>query len=234
MFKDLKKRVLDANLKLYNLKLAIHTWGNVSEKSKDGKYFAIKPSGISYTKMIYEDIVVIDMNGNIVEGKLNPSLDMPTHLELYNKFKSLKGIVHTHSPYGVSWAQAGKDIPCYGTTHADNFYGSIPCARSLTATEINGNYEKETGKVIIEEFISRKIDPLHVSGILVKNHGPFTFSSKSATHAVDIAQTLEEVAKIATYSLMIDKNIKTIEGFLKDKHFNRKHGNDAYYGQNKN
>ncbi len=233
MYKKLKKRVLQANLELYKLNLAILTWGNVSEKSPDGTCFAIKPSGVSYEKMTVEDIVVLNMKGEIIEGNLKPSSDAPTHLELYKAFPNLKGIVHTHSPYGVAWAQTGHDIPCFGTTHADNFYGPIPCARSLTKEEIEKEYEKETGFVIIEEFKQRDIKPEYVPGILVKFHGPFSFSTKSGIHAVELAQILEEVAKIALFTKQIDKDAKVIDEFLKIKHYKRKHGKRSYYGQKK-
>lgn len=232
MFEKLKKQVLEANLKLAKLNLSILTWGNVSQKSEDGKYFAIKPSGVSYYDMKVSDIVIIDMQGNIVEKKsLNPSSDTPTHLELYKKFINLKGIVHTHSLYGVAFAQAGQDIPCYGTTHADNFYGNIPCARSLTEKEINGEYEKETGKVIIEELKIRNLKPKEMPGILVKEHGPFCFSTKSGDHAVEISLILEEVAKMAILTKKINPKASLINNFLKDKHYQRKHGKEAYYGQ---
>lgn len=233
MYKELKERVLQANLNLYKSKLAILTWGNVSEKSFDGNFFAIKPSGVSYEKMTVDDIVVLNMEGKIIEGNLKPSSDTPTHLELYKAFPNLKGIVHTHSPYGVAWAQTGYDIPCFGTTHADNFYGPIPCARSLTNQEIEGQYEQETGFVIIEEFKKRNIKPKQVPGILVKFHGPFAFSIKSGTHAVEVAQILEEVAKMALLTKQVDKNTKVIDEFLKVKHYERKHGDKAYYGQKK-
>ena len=159
MFEDLKKEVYKANMLLAEYKLAIHTWGNASQRSEDCKYFAIKPSGVSYKKLKWEDIVVLDLEGNVVEGKLNPSSDTPTHLELYKKYKELNGIAHTHSPHAIGWAQTGKDIICYGTTHADNFYGPVPCARSLTKNEIEKEYEKNTGTVIIETLEKRKISP---------------------------------------------------------------------------
>ena len=233
MYSELKKRVLAANLNLYKAKLAILTWGNVSEKASDGSCFAIKPSGVAYQKMTVNDIVVLDLNGKVIDGHLKPSSDAPTHAELYKAFPNLKGIVHTHSPYGVAWAQTGLDIPCYGTTHADNFYGPIPCARGLNRKEVAKNYEQETGLVIIEEFKKRKLKPHQVPGILVKFHGPFAFSTSSGFHAVETAQVLEEVAKIALITKRIDPNVKIIDEFLKTKHYERKHGTKAYYGQKK-
>lgn len=231
MLEKLKKEVYKANMLLEKYKLAIHTWGNASQLSDDGKYFAIKPSGVSYEKLKWEDIVILDLDGNVVDGKLNPSSDTDTHLELYKKYKVLKGIAHTHSPYAIAWAQTGKDIPCFGTTHADNFYGSVPCARSLTKAEIQGDYEKNTGLVIIETLEKRKISPIHNPAILVKKHGPFTYSAKGAIDAVNYSLTLEEVARIGIFTISIDQNAKEAPKYLQEKHYNRKHGENSYYGQ---
>ncbi|MDK2819763.1 MAG: L-ribulose-5-phosphate 4-epimerase [Mycoplasmataceae bacterium] len=230
----LKKRVYAANIKLYKYKLAIHTWGNVSGITKDRKYVIIKPSGVSYEEMKYSDMVVADLDNNVVDSKLKPSSDLPTHTLLYKTSDTIQGIVHTHSPYGVAWAQSGKNIPCLGTTHADNFYGSIPCARELNDQEINNNYEHNTGLVIIEKFKKENLKYTSTPGCLVKNHGPFTWSSKSPEDAVDIALTLEEIAKMAAYTLSINQNTKEISQSLKDCHYNRKHGKNSYYGQEKN
>lgn len=228
---ELQKRVYEANMLLYNYKLAIHTWGNVSGISLDRKYMAIKPSGVSYQKMKYSDMVIIEIaSGKKINSELNPSSDTPTHLLLYQNFPKVKAIVHTHSPNAIAWAQNGKDIPCYGTTHADNFYGSIPCARSLSKTEINSEYEHNTGLVILEKFAT-KFNYISSPGCLVKNHGPFTWSTKSEIDAVNIALTLEEIAKMARYTIAIDSNVKEVDKNLMDYHYNRKHGKNAYYGQ---
>lgn len=229
--KKLKKEVYRANMLLYNYKLAIHTWGNVSGITKDRKYMVIKPSGVSYETMTYEDMVVVDMDNNVIDSKLNPSSDTPTHTLIYKADKNVQGIVHTHSPFAVSWAQSGKDIPCFGTTHADNFYGSIPCTRKLTKDEINSHYEHNTGLVILEDFNKRKISFKSMPAILVKEHGPFTFSYKNPKDAVNIALTLEEVAKMAINTIIINPTIKSADQFLQDKHYYRKHGEGAYYGQ---
>ncbi|NQZ65900.1 MAG: L-ribulose-5-phosphate 4-epimerase AraD [Mycoplasmatales bacterium] len=233
-FKELKKRVYDANIKLKKFNLVIHTWGNVSELSKDGKYYAIKPSGVSYESMTPEDIVVMDLNGKIVEGKLNPSSDEPTHTWIYKNFKDVKAIAHTHSQYGVAWASTGQSIPCYSSTHADNFYGPIMCTRELTDDEINNNYELNTGKVITESFKKENKDPKSSPAVLVKSHGPFAWSYKSSDDVVDLTLTLEEIAKMSYFSRMIDADIKPAKQYLQDKHYYRKHGKNAYYGQKKN
>lgn len=227
----LKKTVYKANMLLYQYKLAIHTWGNVSGITKDRKYMVIKPSGVSYEKMTWQDMVVADMDNNVIDSKLNPSSDTPTHTLIYKADPRIQGIVHTHSPYAVSWAQAGKDIPCFGTTHADNFYGSVACARALTASEIDGDYEHNTGLVILENFKKNNRDFIANSAILVKEHGPFIWSAKSPSDAVNLALTLEEVAKMALYTISIDPKAKPAKQKLQDKHYNRKHGKHSYYGQ---
>lgn len=229
----LQKIVLDANLYLFNSKLAIHTWGNVSQISDNREYFVIKPSGVDYEKMQPNDIVAVDLENNVLKSNLNPSSDTPTHSLIYKNFPNVKAIVHTHSPFAVSWAQAGINIPCYGTTHADNFFGYIPCARKLTSEEINGLYEHNTGLVIIEYFKKNNLDYLATPGILVHEHGPFVWSDINAKKAVELAITLEEVAKMAAYSKLINPKIKQVDSSLMKKHYFRKHGKNAYYGQKK-
>lgn len=236
MLEELKQKVFEANLKLVEYNLVVLTWGNVSAIEREKGLFVIKPSGVPYDKMTADDMVVMDLNGNKVEGELNPSSDTPTHLELYNKFESIGGVVHTHSPWAVSWAQAGRDIPAFGTTHADFTNGAIPCTRGLTQNEVNGEYELNTGKVIVEEFAKRGIKPEECPAVLIHRHGPFTWG-KDAFKAVENALILEEVAKMAhrtekIASLSNDSNIG-IEDYLLDKHYQRKHGKNAYYGQGK-
>lgn len=236
MLKELKQKVFEANLKLVEYNLVVLTWGNVSAIDREKGLFVIKPSGVPYDKMTADDMVVMDLNGNKVEGELNPSSDTPTHLELYNKFESIGGVVHTHSPWAVSWAQAGRDIPAFGTTHADFTNGAIPCTRGLTQDEVNGEYELNTGKVIVEEFAKRGIKPEECPAVLIHRHGPFTWG-KDAFKAVENALILEEVAKMAhrtekIASLSNESNIG-IEDYLLDKHYQRKHGKNAYYGQGK-
>lgn len=208
--------------------LVTYTWGNVSGIDRESGYFAIKPSGVDYDDLKPEDMVIMDLSGNKIEGRYRPSSDTATHLELYKAFPGMGGIVHTHSPWATSWAQAGRGIPCYGTTHADYFYGEIPCARSLSPQEINDAYEKNTGLVIIETFNNK--DPLHVPGVLCANHGPFTWG-RDAAEAVYNAVVLEEVAKMAFNTEMLRPGVKPASQVLQDKHFLRKHGANAYYGQ---
>ncbi|VEU71379.1 L-ribulose-5-phosphate 4-epimerase [Mesomycoplasma ovipneumoniae] len=227
----LQKQVLEANLLLYNSKLALHTWGNVSAISSDRSYYVIKPSGISYEKMKYSDMVPVDLENNVLETDLNPSSDTPTHSLLYKADPRIKAIVHTHSPFSVAWAQAGKEIPALGTTHADNFYGAIPCTNSLTDEQINGQYEHNTGLVIIDHFNKNNIDFIATPAVLVKEHGPFCWSNKSAEDAVKLAMTLEEVAKMAFYTKQINPDQSQANIVLQKKHYNRKHGKNAYYGQ---
>lgn len=236
MLEELKQTVYEENLKLVEYGLVVLTWGNVSAIDREKGLFVIKPSGVSYNTMKPQDMVVVDLNGNKVEGELNPSSDTPTHLELYRKFKDVGGIVHTHSSWGCSWAQAGRDVPAYGTTHADFTNGSVPCTRGLTEQEVQDAYELNTGKVIVEEFAKRGIDPMECPAVLVHRHGPFAWG-KDAHKAVENALILEQVCKMAhrtekIASLSDDSNIG-IEDYLLDKHYQRKHGKNAYYGQNK-
>ena len=230
MLEQLKQQVYEANMELPRRGLVTYTWGNVSGIDRESGLFVIKPSGVEYDELRQEDLVVLDLNGNKVEGKLNPSSDTKTHIELYKAFPELGGIVHTHSTHAVAWAQAGRDIPCFGTTHADYFYGPVPCARALTQEEIDEDYEKNTGKVIIEAFKGRNIQPLHVPGVVCSSHGPFTWG-KDAAQAVYHAVVLEEVAKMALLTLQIDPNAAPAPQRIQDKHFLRKHGPNAYYGQ---
>jgi L-ribulose-5-phosphate 4-epimerase len=230
MLEKLKETVFKANLDLVEKGLVIHTWGNVSARDKDTGLIVIKPSGVKYDFMTPDDMVVIDLEGKVLEGKFKPSTDAPTHLLLYKAYESLGGVVHTHSSYATSWAQAGRAIPPFGTTHADHFYGEVPCTRLLTKKETETDYEINTGKIIIEKL--GRVDPLMVPSVLVNGHGPFCWGS-DAENAVYNAETLEEIAKMAFYTVMLGKN-EPISQFLLDKHFKRKHGKDAYYGQNKN
>lgn len=231
MLEQLKEIVFKANMELPKRGLVTFTWGNVSGIDRNSGYMVIKPSGVDYETMKAEDMVVVDLEGNRIEGKYKPSSDTATHIELYKKYPELGGIVHTHSTWATSWAQAGRSIPLYGTTHADYFYGSIPCARSLTDEEINGEYEKNTGLVIIETLEKDKISAVSMPGILCSNHGPFAWG-KDAADAVHNAVVLEEVAKMAAYSEMINGNLKPAPKAIADKHYLRKHGSNAYYGQN--
>ena len=229
MFSDLKRLVFEANLELVKHGLVIFTWGNVSEIDRDKGIFAIKPSGLSYDTMDWEDMVLVDLEGTVVDSKWKPSSDTPTHLVLYKEFGSIGGVVHTHSEWATSWAQMGLPIPALGTTHADYFYGEIPCSRKLTESEVKNNYELETGKVIIETFLKQNIDPVAVPAVLIDGHGPFSWG-KNASDAVHNAVVLEQVAKMAHHSLTMTK-VSGIDQFLLDKHYLRKHGKDAYYGQ---
>ncbi|SCD19726.1 L-ribulose-5-phosphate 4-epimerase UlaF [Proteiniphilum saccharofermentans] len=224
---ELKQQVFQANLDLVKHGLVIFTWGNVSGIDREKGWVVIKPSGVSYDDMKAEDMVVVDMDGNIVEGNLKPSSDTPTHLELYKAFPSIGGIVHTHSTYATAWAQAGCDIPNIGTTHADYFSGNIPCTRDMTEPEVKGEYEKETGTVIIERF--SELNPAHIPGVLVKNHGPFSWG-KDPHEAVHNAVVMEQVAKMAFIAYQVNPNL-TMNELLIQKHFFRKHGPGAYYGQ---
>lgn len=228
MLEELKKQVYEANMELPKRGLITYTWGNVSGIDRKAGLFVIKPSGVEYDKLRPEDMVVINLLGEKVEGDLNPSSDTATHLELYKAFKEIGGIVHTHSPMATAWAQAGRSLPCYGTTHADYFYGEIPCARNLTAEEIEEGYEKNTGLVILEAFAGK--NPVHVPGVLCKNHGPFTWG-KDAAQAVYHAVVLEEIAKMNLCTELLNPDVKPAPQCLQDKHFMRKHGPNAYYGQ---
>ncbi len=228
MLKSLKKEVLRANLELPKMGLVTYTWGNVSGIDREKELVVIKPSGVAYENMKIDDLVVLDLEGNIVEGKLKPSSDTPTHLVLYKAFKEIRGIVHTHSEWATSWAQSERDIPCYGTTHADYFYGDVPCTRKMEDAEINGAYEMETGSVIVERF--KDLNPNYIPGVVVSNHGPFTWGD-SPLKAVHNAVVLEEIAKIAYKTEVLNNAINPIHDELLDKHFLRKHGVNAYYGQ---
>lgn len=232
MLEVLKQAVYEANMALPKHHLVTFTWGNVSGIDRESGLMVIKPSGIDYDDLRPEQLVVLDLDGKVVEGDLNPSSDTKTHIELYKAYPTLGGIVHTHSPYAVGWAQAGMDIPCYGTTHADYFYGPVPCTRSLTAQEVDEDYEKNTGKVIIETFDGRGINPVHVPGVICANHGPFAWG-KDAAQAVYHAVVLEEVAKMAIYTRLVAPDAAPAPRHVQDKHFMRKHGPNAYYGQKK-
>lgn len=228
MLEELKKRVCEANRLLPKYGLVTFTWGNVSEIDREHGLFVIKPSGVSYDAMSPNDMVVIDLKGNTVEGKWKPSSDTATHLELYKAFPECGGIVHTHSRWATIFAQAGVGIPALGTTHADYFYGDIPCTRPMTEEEIHGEYEKETGKVIIETFVDK--DPSAIPGVLVYSHGPFIWGT-DALNAVHNAVVLEEVAFMGWHAKMINPEMGQMQHELLDKHYLRKHGKNAYYGQ---
>lgn len=230
---DLKMRVWKANMALPELGLVIFTWGNVSEADREEKVMAIKPSGVDYEELKPEDIVVLSLeSGEVVEGRLRPSSDTATHLHLYQQFPEIGGIVHTHSPKAVSWAQACRSLPAYGTTHADYFYGDVPCTRKLTDAEMAEDYELNTGRVIAETFRREKLDPKAVPAVLVAGHGPFSWG-KDGREAVYHAKVLEECAGMALDTERINPEVKRIEQGLLDKHYLRKHGPGAYYGQEK-
>ena len=228
MLEELKKAVYEANMLLPKHNLVTFTWGNVSQIDRETGYFAIKPSGVDYEKLTPDDMVIMDLEGNKIEGRYNPSSDTPTHLELYRAFPKIGGVVHTHSPWATSWAQAGRGIPCYGTTHADYMYGEIPCVRCLTKEEIDMVYEKNTGLLIVDYFKDKDYEA--VPAVLCKNHGPFTWG-KDGHEAVHNAVVLEEVAKMAARCEMINPQVKPAPQELQDKHYYRKHGVNAYYGQ---
>ena len=232
MLEELKQKVCEANLQLPKHGLVTFTWGNVSQIDHETGLIVIKPSGVPYETMKPSDMVVVDLEGNVVEGDLNPSSDMPTHVELYKAFPEIGGVVHTHSTHATSWAQSGLDIPCYGTTHADYIYGPVPCLRCLTAEEIDQAYEKNTGVLIVDYFKNSGRDPMAVPAVLCKNHGPFTWG-KDANDAVHNAVVLEEVAKMAYMARLINPEIQPAPQELQDKHYLRKHGPNAYYGQKK-
>lgn len=225
---QLKEQVLEANLALPRFGLVTFTWGNVSAIDRERGWVAIKPSGVSYEGMRAEDIVVVDLQGNVVEGKWRPSSDTATHLALYRRYPSLGGIVHTHSTHATAWAQAGLAIPALGTTHADYFYGDIPCTRPLNEAEVQNDYELNTGNVIIETL--GDCEPLHMPGMVVYQHGPFSWG-KDAHDAVHNAVVLEEVAKMAWIARGINPHLKPIDCYLMNQHYLRKHGPDAWYGQ---
>lgn len=230
MLEQLKQQVYEANMELPKRGLVTYTWGNVSGIDRESGLVVIKPSGVEYDELTPDKLVVVDLDGTVVEGSLRPSSDTKTHLELYKAFPSLGGIVHTHSPYAVAWAQAGEGIPCYGTTHADYFYGTIPCARHLTQQEIDEDYEKNTGTVIVETFQTQNIDPVHVPAVICHSHGPFTWG-KDAAQAVYHAVVLEEVARMAILTRQVNPAAAPAPQSVQDKHFMRKHGPNAYYGQ---
>ena len=232
MLEALKEQVYLANMELPKRKLVTYTWGNVSGIDREKGLFVIKPSGVDYDVLKPSDMVVMDLQGNQVEGTLNPSSDTKTHLVLYNAFPSIGGIVHTHSPYAVAWGQAGEDLPCYGTTHADYFYGSIPCARHLTHQELDEDYERNTGMTIVETFRERRIDPMAVPAVLCYSHGPFTWG-KDADQAVYHSVVLEECAKMGIFTRILNPNAAPAPQRMQDKHYLRKHGPNAYYGQKK-
>lgn len=227
MLEALKEQVFKANIQLVEHGLVIFTWGNVSAIDRESNLVVIKPSGVSYRDMTAARIVVVNLEGEVVEGDLRPSSDTPTHLALYRAFEGIGGIVHTHSVYATSWAQAGVDLPNIGTTHSDYFHRSIPCTRDMSPEQIKGNYEWETGNVIVERF--RDMDPLHTPAVLVKNHGPFTWG-KDPFQAVENAVVLEQVAKMAAVAYAINPSLE-MNPQLIEKHFGRRHGPEAYYGQ---
>jgi L-ribulose-5-phosphate 4-epimerase len=228
LLKKLKEAVLEANLDLPKYRLVTFTWGNVSGIDREKGRVVIKPSGVPYEALKLEDLVVLDLDGNVIEGHLKPSSDTPTHLALYKAFPSIGGIVHTHSSWATSWAQAGRGIPALGTTHADYFYGEVPCTRKMTEAEIKGAYELETGNVIIETF--KNLDPAQVPGVLVNCHAPFSWG-KDPHNALHNAVVLEEVAKIAYRTYVLQPGVEAMDQTLLDRHFLRKHGAAAYYGQ---
>jgi L-ribulose-5-phosphate 4-epimerase len=229
MYDELRKVVCDANIELQRRNLVIYSWGNVSGIDRSTGIVAIKPSGVSYNDLTPDKIVLLDLNGKIVERGLNPSSDTPTHLELYRNFEAVGGICHTHSPNATAWAQSCKEIPCFGTTHADQFYGSIPVTEIMTKDQIQNDYELNTGKVIVRRFAD--MDPMKMPGVLVANHGPFSWG-KSPADAVESMVVLEQVATMALGTITINPDQKPISKTLLDKHYLRKHGKNAYYGQN--
>ena len=231
MLETLLQQVLEANLLLPKYGLVTFTWGNVSAIDRETGLVVIKPSGVPYEDMTADDMVVVDLSGKVVEGKWRPSSDTPTHVELYKAFPSIGGVCHTHSSYATSWAQAGRGVPCYGTTHADYFYGDVPCLRCLTKDEIEEAYERNTGTLIVSEFARLHLDPVAMPAVLLKNHGPFTWG-KDAVSAVHNAVVLEECAKMAYRMELINPSVRPAPQELQDKHYLRKHGKNAYYGQN--
>ncbi|HTY10785.1 MAG TPA: L-ribulose-5-phosphate 4-epimerase [Bacteroidota bacterium] len=230
MVEQLKKQVLEANLALVKYNLVTLTWGNVSGISRRDGLVVIKPSGVEYKKLTVKDMVVVDLKGNVIEGKRRPSSDTPTHIELYNAFPSIGGIAHSHSEYATIFAQACREIPCFGTTHADAFNGPVPVTRSLTKQEVEKGYEINTGKVIVERFM--KLDPIAVPGVLVSGHAPFTWGNDPGD-AVKNNLILEKIASMALHSLALNPSLRQLPDYLLEKHYSRKHGPDAYYGQKK-
>ena len=229
MLENLKKAVYEANMELFRRKLIIYTWGNVSGVDREQGIVAIKPSGVAYEELTADDIVLLSLgDGSRVEGKLRPSSDAPTHLWLYRAFPQIGGVTHTHSPFATAWAQAGRPIPCFGTTHADYFRGEVPCTRFLTEEEIARDYEAETGRIIEEAL--EGMNPTHTPAVLVRGHGPFAWG-KNAGESVYHAEVLEETAKMAIYSLQLCPQLESLPAAMQNKHFERKHGENAYYGQ---
>ncbi|HLS36145.1 MAG TPA: L-ribulose-5-phosphate 4-epimerase [Bacillota bacterium] len=231
MLEILKREVYEANMLLPSYNLVTFTWGNVSGIDRENDVVVIKPSGVEYSELSPDSMVVVDLDGDVVEGELNPSSDTATHIELYKAFPEIGGVVHTHSPWAVSFAQAGIDIPSAGTTHGDYFYGNIPVTRKMRVNEIETEYEKNTGIVISETFEKREIDPLQVPAVLVNDHGPFTWG-ENAKNAVYHSVVLEQIAKMAYRTIKLNPNGVEMDQKLLDKHYLRKHGKDAYYGQN--
>ena len=232
MLEQLRQQVFDANLELPRRGLVLYTWGNVSGIDRERGLVVIKPSGVAYDDLTPELLVVVDLDGRVEEGQLNPSSDTKTHLELYRAFPDIGGVVHTHSTCAADWAQAGQDIPCYGTTHADYFYGPVPCTRSLTEAEVESDYEDNTGRVIAETFRSRGLDPAAVPGVLCRSHGPFTWG-KDPAQAVYHAAVLEQVARMALLTRQLNPCAAPAPQYVQDKHYLRKHGPGAYYGQHR-
>jgi L-ribulose-5-phosphate 4-epimerase len=230
LLEDLKRRVLEGNLDLKRHNLVKFTWGNVSGIDRKRGLVVIKPSGIPYERLALDDLVVVDLEGNVISGNLNPSSDTPTHLELYRKYHHIGGIVHTHSPWAVSWAQAGKNIPALGTTHADNFNGYIPCTRKMFPNEIESDYELNTGRLIVETFQDAEINSKLIPGVLVNCHGPFTWG-RTPEKAVYNAVVLEEIAKTSAITINLNSQVTQVDNHLLQKHYDRKHGSQSYYGQ---
>lgn len=230
--KALKEQVFRANLELVKKNLVVLTWGNVSAIDRDKNLVAIKPSGVSYDEMSVDDIVIVDLEGNIVEGSLNPSSDTATHLQLYKDFKNIGSVVHTHSQWATTLSQSGLSVPCAGTTHADTFYGTVPVTRAMNENETQTEYELNTAKVIVETFVNNDINPDEIPAVLVNDHGPFVWGT-SASNAVENAIILEEVSKMYYHQVLIDSLHHGVDQHLLDKHYLRKHGNNAYYGQKK-
>jgi L-ribulose-5-phosphate 4-epimerase len=228
MLEELKQAVYEANMELPKKKMVTYTWGNVSGIDRESGLFVIKPSGVEYEKLRPEDMVVLDLSGKQIEGNYRPSSDTETHRELYLAFPEIGGIVHTHSPWATAWAQARRAIPCYGTTQADYYYGEIPCCRSLTREEVDGGYERNTGRVIAETMEGK--DPISIPGVLCAGHGPFAWG-RSAAEAVHNAVVLEEVAKMAAWTEQLNPHGGPVPDYVRDKHYLRKHGKNAYYGQ---
>ena len=231
MYRKLKERVYEANMELFHRKLIVYTWGNVSEVDREKGVMAIKPSGVPYEDLKPEMMVIQSLEtGEVLSEGYRPSTDAPTHLAMYRAFEKIGGMVHTHSTCATAWAQAGLAIPCMGTTHADYFHGPVPCARSLTPEEVDAGYEHNTGVVIVETFQTRNINPVHVPGVICRNHGPFAWG-KDAAQAVYHAVVLEEVARMALYTVQVDPAAAPAPAHVLEKHFQRKHGPNAYYGQ---